>query len=197
MTKFILPTLKYGFKDLEPYIDALTVEIHYSKHHQTYLDKLTAALDKYPEIPDKSILDILRNLNEIPEDIRTAVKNMGGCYYNHNLYWATMTPGGAKSPEFEAEIMNNFGSWNDFKTEFVIKATTLFGSGWVWLTKNNVGKLEIIQMPNQDIPEGKHLVAINVWEHAYYLKYQNKRPEYIEAWWNLVDWVEVYKNLNA
>jgi Fe-Mn family superoxide dismutase len=195
MGKYILPTLKYQFADLEPYIDAKTVEIHYSKHHQTYTDKLNAALEAYPELQEKPIEELLRNLTAVPEAIRTAVRNHGGGYYNHNLYWKTMTPDGAQSESFTKLIAEQWGSWDKFKEEFVQKATTQFGSGWTWLVQDQSGKFAIIQMPNQDIPEGKHLVAIDVWEHAYYLKYQNKRADYIEAWWQIVDWKAVEENI--
>ena len=191
---YMLPELPYSYDSLEPFIDAETVELHYSKHHQTYLDKLNAALEKYPNLPDRPILELIRNSTDIPDDIQTVVKNMGGGYFNHNLYWSTLTPKGTRSVEFEGAILNNWGSWSDFKADFTNKAATFFGSGWVWLVKNNVGKFSIVQLPNQDVPEGKLLVAIDVWEHAYYLKYQNRRAEYIEAWWSLVDWKEVYNN---
>lgn len=197
MTSFTLPVLKYKYADLEPFIDSKTVEVHYSKHHQTYLDKLNAALALHPELPDKSILDLLQNLDQIPEDIRLAVKNMGGGYYNHNLYFSTLTPAGAKSPDFESLILQNWASWDDFKTEFMNKSTALFGSGWVWLKKNNVNKLQILSLPNQEVPDGTPVLAIDLWEHAYYLKYQNRRAEYIESWWNIVDWNQVYNNYNA
>jgi Fe-Mn family superoxide dismutase len=193
--KFVLPELKYQYADLEPYIDAKTVEIHYSKHHQTYTDRLNTALEAYPEFQDKPILDLLRNLNSLPEAIRGAVRNNGGGFYNHNLYWETMTPGGSQSDKVKEIVVAQWGSWEKFKEEFVLKATTTFGSGWTWLIKDATGKLAIVQTPNQDIPEGKHLVAIDVWEHAYYLKYQNKRADYIEAWWAIVDWQQVEKFL--
>jgi Fe-Mn family superoxide dismutase len=195
MGKFILPTLKYKYADLEPYIDAQTVELHYSKHHQTYTDKLNAALEAYPDLQEKTIEKLLSDLGSIPEAIRTAVKNHGGGFYNHNLYWNTMTPGGAKSEKVEEIIAAQWGSMEKFKEEMLTKATTLFGSGWVWLVQDESGKFALIQLPNQDVPAGNRLLAIDVWEHAYYLKYQNRRAEYIEAWWNLIDWKEVEKNL--
>jgi len=191
MLKFELPKLKYDFNALEPYIDAQTVEIHYTKHHQLYLDKLNLNLDKHPELADRELITLLRDLPSVPEDIRLAVKNFGGGFYNHNLYWDTMIKGGTRSTIIESEILKQWGSLEIFKQEFTEKATTLFGSGWIWLTKNLENKLLITQVPNQDIPEGKHLLAIDVWEHAYYLKYQNRRADYIEAWWNIIDWITV------
>lgn len=193
--KYELPKLKYEFAGLEPYIDAKTVETHYSKHHQTYTDKLNAGLEKHPELYEKDLTSLLQNLNEVPEDIRGIVRNHGGGYLNHNIYWATMTPGGKRNTEFEAKIAENFTSFDNFKAEFVAKATGFFGSGWVWLVKTLDNKLIIVETPNQDHPQsGKALLGIDVWEHAYYLKYQNRRAEYIEAWWNLIDWDEVNKS---
>jgi len=193
----MLPALKYDYAALEPYIDAKTVEIHYSLHHKAYLDKLNVALESHPEIIDQPVLSLLRNLQSLPSDIQTAVKNNGGGYYNHSLYWNTMTANASKSEELEKMIISAWSSTEAFKAEFIDKATTLFGSGWVWLVEAPGGSLKIIQTPNQDVPDGKHIMAIDIWEHAYYLKYQNRRADYIAAWWNIIDWKEAYKNFTG
>ncbi len=192
--KNTFPKLNYSFDSLEPFIDAKTVEIHYSKHHQNYLNKLVEALEKHPELSEKPLEDMLSELDSIPEDIRTAVKNNGGGHFNHSFYWSTMSPNSKKAPS--GELLNKIGDFEEFKKEFTDKALSLFGSGWVWLVLNESGDLEIMQTSNQDCPLsiGKvPLLTIDLWEHAYYLKYQNRRPEYIEAWWNLVNWDVVEK----
>jgi Fe-Mn family superoxide dismutase len=196
---FKLPELGYNFDALEPYIDAKTMELHHDKHHATYVDKLNAALEKYPEWSDKSIEEILLKLNEVPEDVRKPVQNNGGGHYNHSMFWISMKPGGADEPGgiLADGIKSTFGSFDDFKAKLTEAAVNRFGSGWAWLVDNN-GKLEVYSTPNQDNPisEGKTpVLGLDVWEHAYYLKYQNRRPEYIEAWWNTVNWDEVSKRL--
>lgn len=198
---FTLPELGFSFDALEPYIDARTMEIHHGKHHQAYVDKLNTTLEKYPDWQSKSIEEILGDIKNVPEDVRTAVQNNGGGHANHTLFWQILTPGGAKEPAGKiAEIINsNFDSFEDFKTKFTEAATTRFGSGWAWLVKNG-DKFEIYSTANQDSPlmEGKTpILGLDVWEHAYYLKYQNKRPDYIEAFWNVVNWDEVATRLAA
>lgn len=203
--KHELPKLPYDYSALEPYIDARTMEIHHSKHHQAYVDKLNAALEKYPELQEKSVEDLLKSLNSIPEDIRTAVRNHGGGHYNHSIFWALMAspaqmasagknqePSGALYEATEKE----FGRFSDFKEKFSASAVGVFGSGWAWLVKADVGKLSIMSTSNQDSPISQGfapLLGIDVWEHAYYLKYQNRRAEYIENWWNIINWEEVEK----
>ena len=192
--KNTLPELNYNFDSLEPYLDTKTIEIHYLKHHQNYLNKLIEALDKHPELSEISLEDMLSDLNSVPEDIRTAVKNNGGGHFNHSFYWSIMNPNPKKLPS--GELLAKIGDFEKFKKDFTNKALGLFGSGWVWLVLNEQGDLEILQTSNQDCPLSmgkKPLLTIDLWEHAYYLKYQNRRSEYIEAWWNLVDWEAVEK----
>lgn len=198
--KFTLPELPYKFDALEPWIDAKTMEVHYTKHHQAYTDKLNAALEKHPEI-NKTIREILSDIEAIPEDIRTAVKNNGGGFYNHSLFWAFMAPnaGGKPSGDVEKILTETFGSFDVFKTKFTEAATNHFGSGWAWLVKDAENNLKIITTANQDSPISQGLttlLGVDVWEHAYYLKYQNKRAEYLENWWNTIDWSTVNKSLN-
>jgi Fe-Mn family superoxide dismutase len=203
--KYELPKLPYAYDALEPYIDAKTMEIHYTKHHQTYVNKLNEALDKHPEIADKPLNELLANLDAVPEDIRTAVRNHGGGHANHSFFWTIMGPQGAgvgKEPEGKIadEIVAMFGDAAKFKEEFAEAATGVFGSGWAWLVIGADGKLAITSTPNQDSPLTKHqkpLLGLDVWEHAYYLKYQNKRPDYIDAWWNVVNWAAVNEKLCA
>jgi superoxide dismutase, Fe-Mn family len=195
---FKLPELGYGYDALEPYIDAKTMEIHYIKHHQTYVDKLNSALDGN-EQAQWPIEKILEHIKEAPDHVPDAVRNNGGGHHNHTLFWESMKPGGAKAPDGKIadEINKTFGSFDDFKKELSDAAVGRFGSGWAWLV-NNGGKLEVYSTANQDSPlmEGKTpLLGLDVWEHAYYLKYQNRRPEYIEAWWNVVNWDVVGKRL--
>ncbi|MGO1369782.1 MAG: superoxide dismutase [Senegalia sp. (in: firmicutes)] len=199
---FKLPELDYSYDALEPHIDARTMEIHHSKHHQGYTDKLNKALKDQGDLKNKDIEDILSNIETLPNDIKTAVRNNGGGYYNHLLFWEMMSPDSKKKPEGDLleKIEKTFGSFDKFKEEFTNAAKTRFGSGWAWLILNN-GDLEITSTPNQDSPlmEGKKiLLGLDVWEHAYYLKYQNKRPDYIEAFWNVINWDYVskrYENL--
>lgn len=186
-----LPQLKYSYDALEPYIDAKTMEIHHTKHHQTYVDKLNEALQKYPELSNSSVENLLGDINAIPEEIRTAIKNHGGGHHNHTLFWESLTPTKNQITEsFKNLISQHFGSFEEFKSKFEEVAKSRFGSGWAWLVSSN-GKLEVYSTANQDSPlmEGKTpLFGLDVWEHAYYLKYQNRRPEYITAVWELVDW---------
>jgi len=191
-----LPPLPYAYDALEPYIDALTMEIHHTKHHATYVNNLNAALDKHPELHEVPLEVLLRNLESVPEDIRVAVRNNGGGHANHSLFWTVMKPGGGGEPtgELAEAIQATFGSFAAFKEKFSQAAATRFGSGWAWLVVNAFGKLEVYSTPNQDSPlmEGKTpILGLDVWEHAYYLKYQNRRPDYIAAWWNVVNWDEV------
>lgn len=195
---FVLPKLPYKYDELEPYIDAQTMELHYSKHHQAYVDKLNGAVEG-TEWASKSIEEILQNLDALPENIRTVVQNNGGGHYNHTFFWQCMTPGGVSElpPNLAGKIDESFGSFDGFKEQFSAAAVGRFGSGWVWLT-SNAGKLEISSTPNQDSPimNGvEPLLGLDVWEHAYYLKYQNRRPEYVENWWNVVDWNAVDERL--
>jgi Fe-Mn family superoxide dismutase len=196
-----LPALPYAFNALEPHIDAQTMEIHHGRHHATYVNNLNAALEGHPELQAKSIEELISNMDAIPENIRTAVRNNGGGHANHSLFWAIMSPngGGEPSGELAQAINDTFGSFDNFKAEFTKAATTRFGSGWAWLVVDN-GKLAVTSTPNQDSPlmEGKTpILGIDVWEHAYYLKYQNKRPDYIAAFFNVINWDEVAKRYAA
>jgi superoxide dismutase, Fe-Mn family len=197
-----LPPLPYPTNALEPHIDAQTMEIHHGKHHNAYVTNLNAALEKAPELADKSLEDLLRNLNSVPEAVRSAVRNNGGGHWNHSQFWRTMAPnaGGAPTGKLAAAIDAAFGDFEKFKEAFNAAGVGRFGSGWVWLV-NEGGKLAITSTPNQDNPlmEGKSapLLGNDVWEHAYYLKYQNRRPDYLKAWWNTVNWDEVGKRYNG
>ena len=189
---FELPKLPYDYKALEPHIDARTMEIHHTKHHQTYVNNLNAAIEKAPELQGKSLDDLMRGINSVPESVRTAVRNNGGGHWNHSLFWQIMGPGkgGEPSGKLADAINGAFGDFSKFKEQFAAAGTGRFGSGWAWLI-NDGGKLSITSTPNQDNPlmEGKTaILGLDVWEHAYYLKYQNKRPDYIAAWWNVVNW---------
>jgi superoxide dismutase, Fe-Mn family len=195
--KHELPRLPYDYTALEPYVDAQTMEIHYTKHHNGYVTKLNGALEKYPELQEKSLKELLKDLSAVPEDIRTAVRNNGGGHMNHSMFWTVMKNAEGQKPEGEllAAINEKFGSFDEFKTVFSDAAATRFGSGWAWLVLKN-GKLEVMSTPNQDNPvsEGyEPILGLDVWEHAYYLKYQNRRPEYIENWFNVVNWNQVAK----
>ena len=199
---FELPPLPYGYDALEPYIDAQTMQIHHDKHHQAYTDKLNAALEKYPDLQSKSVEELLKDLDSVPEEIRPAVRNHGGGYFNHSLFWLMMKKGGGGEPEGDlAEaIRGEFGSFAAFKEQFSTAAATVFGSGWAWLVMDKSGELAIVTTPNQDSPVStgqRPLLALDVWEHAYYLKYQNRRPEYIENWWQVVNWDQVEENFKA
>jgi Fe-Mn family superoxide dismutase len=201
MGKYTLPELPYAYDALEPHIDAKTMEIHHTKHHQTYVDKLNAALEGHDDLSDQSVEDLLRNFSKVPADIQTPVKNHGGGHANHSLFWTIMAPGGGGDPsgDIAEALSETFGDFNSFKEKFNTVATNHFGSGWAWLVVDG-DKLDLINRPNQDSPlmEGKTpIFGLDVWEHAYYLKYQNRRPEYIAAWWNTINWDEVNKRLTA
>jgi Fe-Mn family superoxide dismutase len=192
---FTLPALPYAFDALEPHIDAQTMQIHHGKHHQAYVNNLNAAIEKAPELAGKSLDDLMKNISTVPEAVRTAVRNNGGGHWNHSLFWETMGPkaGGEPTGKLADAIKAAFGDFAKFKEQFAGAATTRFGSGWAWLVSDG-GKLSITSTPNQDNPlmEGKKaILGLDVWEHAYYLKYQNRRPDYIGAWWNVVDWNKV------
>ncbi|MCC6929606.1 MAG: superoxide dismutase [Gemmatimonadaceae bacterium] len=199
-----LPALPYAFDALEPHIDTLTMQIHHGKHHQAYVTNLNAALDKHAALHDKSLEELLGNLSGVPDDIRTAVRNNGGGHWNHSLFWNLMGPnaGGAPTGALGDAINASFGDFATFKTQFQAAGTGRFGSGWAWLVKDG-GKVAITSSPNQDNPimDGKKpgdiLLGLDVWEHAYYLKYQNRRPDYIGAWWNVVNWGAVAARFSA
>ena len=199
-----LPALPYDFAALEPHIDAKTMEIHHGKHHQAYVTNLNAALDKAPELKDKPLEDLLKSLNSVPESVRTAVRNNGGGHWNHSLFWVLMAPkaGGEPTGALAKAIGASFGDFAKFKEQFAAAAMGRFGSGWAWLVKKG-GNAAITSTPNQDNPimdgvaPGDILLGIDVWEHAYYLKYQNRRADYIGAWWNAVDWGAVAKRHGA
>ena len=225
--KYELPKLPYAYDALEPYIDAKTMEIHLTKHHQAYVNNLNAALEKHPEIADKPLQELLRGIDGansiVPEDIRTAVRNHGGGHWNHSFFWLIMGPaqhhsdgaggGGEPTGKIGEAIAKTFGGFPKFKEDFTKAAAGVFGSGWAWLVRdagvrdasasgtntNGAGSgLKIVTTPNQDSPISKGqkpILCLDVWEHAYYLKYQNRRPEYIDAWWNVVNWKEVEKHL--
>jgi len=197
--KYTLPTLPYSYDALEPYIDARTMEIHYTKHHQTYIDNLNAALDKHPELKNKSLEELLQNLETIPADIRTAVRNNGGGHINHSFFWPLMKKNGGTPVKglVDQEITKAFGSASAFQEQFNTAAKGVFGSGWAWLALDKSGKLVIQGTPNQDslISSGlSPILGLDVWEHAYYLHYQNKRADYIGAWWKVVNWEQVEEN---
>ena len=193
---FQLPDLPYGFDALEPHIDTATMQIHHGKHHQTYVNNLNAAIEKAPELAGKSLDDLVRGINSVPESVRTAVRNNGGGHWNHSMFWKWMGPNAGGEPEGEVgrAIKDAFGGFDKFKEQWSAAGAGRFGSGWVWLM-NDGGKLSITSTPNQDNPlmDGKSapILGLDVWEHAYYLRYQNKRPDYITAWWNVIDWAEV------
>lgn len=190
-----LPKLPYGYDALEPYIDVETMHLHHEKHHNTYVTNLNAAIEKHPELGSKSIEELIADIDALPEDIRTAVRNNGGGHANHTFFWEIMAPkaGGEPVGELKTAIDEAFGSFTDFKAKFKAAATTRFGSGWAWLVVKD-GKLEITSTPNQDSPlmEGlAPILGLDVWEHAYYLNYRNVRPDYVDAFWNVVNWDKV------
>ena len=198
---YTLPDLPYAFDALEPYIDEETMHLHHDKHHNTYVTNLNAAIEKYPELGEKSIEELLSDMDAIPTDIKTAVRNNGGGHANHSFFWKIMAPnaGGEPTGAIKEAIDDAFGDFATFKEEFKKAAAGRFGSGWAWLVLEN-GKLAITSTANQDSPwmEGKKpILGLDVWEHAYYLKYKNVRPEYIEAFWNVVNWEEVNKQLTS
>ena len=197
---FELPVLPYAEDALEPHIDKETMNIHHTRHHNTYVTNLNNALAGNEELLSKSVEEVISNLDAVPEAARTAVRNNGGGHANHSLFWTILSPngGGAPTGELADAINSKFGSFDSFKEEFAKAATTRFGSGWAWLAVNN-GDLEVSSTPNQDSPlmEGKTpILGLDVWEHAYYLKYQNKRPDYITSFWNVVNWDEVARRFN-
>lgn len=191
-----LPDLPYGYDALEPYIDARTMEIHHTKHHAAYVSNLNAALESHPQLSGRPLEDILRNLENVPESVQTAFRNHGGGHINHSLFWNIMGPdcGGEPKSELSKAVNESFGDFATFKAQFEKAATTRFGSGWAWLCRNAEGGLIVTSTPNQDSPfmEGlTPILCLDVWEHAYYLKYQNRRAEYVSNWWNVVNWAEV------
>lgn len=196
-----LPPLPYAFDALEPHIDARTMEIHHDKHHAGYVSKLNAALEPHADLQTKSLEDLLRDISNLPEAVRTAVRNNGGGHANHKLFWQVMSPDGAGEPEggLANAMGTSFGSFDAFKEKFTNAATTRFGSGWAWLVVKD-GDLAVYSTPNQNSPvmEGDTpILGLDVWEHAYYLHYQNRRPDYIGAWWNVVNWEEVSRRYVA
>ena len=196
-----LPPLPYAAEALEPHIDAQTMNIHHGKHHQAYVTNLNAAIEKAPELAGWSLDDLCRRINEVPMAVRTAVRNNGGGHWNHSLFWQLMAPnaGGEPTGALGEAIVAAFGSFATFKEQFQAAGMGRFGSGWAWLVSDH-GKLSIVSTPNQDNPlmEGKHaILGVDVWEHAYYLKYQNRRADYLGAFWNVVNWAEVAKRYNG
>ncbi len=203
--QFQVPALPYKYNALEPYIDSTTMFIHLNNHHAAYVANLNKALEKYPDLQKKSITNLLASINTLPADIQTAVRNNGGGHYNHSLFWKTLAPAGSApmSPELEAIIVKNFGSVEVLKTEFEKAALARFGSGWAWVIKDEAGKLKIVTTPNQDNTmmsvinvKGKPVLMLDIWEHAYYLKYQSKRAAYVKAFWEIVNWKEVERLIN-
>jgi len=203
-SRHVLPELPYEFAALEPHIDAQTMQIHHGKHHQTYITNLNNALSKHPELFTKSLEELLREINSVPDDIRTTVRNNAGGHHNHSLFWTIMAPvskggGGEPGGALAEAIRRTFGDFAKFKEQLSTAATSQFGSGWAWLTVSN-GKLEVAGRPNQDSPlmdRKTPILGLDVWEHAYYLKYQNRRPDYVAAWWNVVNWAEVGRRFEA
>ncbi len=204
---FTLRPLLYSYDALEPHIDAMTMEIHYSKHHATYLNNLKAALEKYPDWADRSLEEILGSLSKLPEEIRTAVRNNGGGHWNHQFFWPLLSPKSTGRPvgALAQAIQTSFGSFEAFQEKFTQAALGRFGSGWAWLILKD-GQLAIVSTPNQDNPlmdivedavKGKPILGLDVWEHAYYLRYQNRRADYIKAWWNVLNWEEAEKHYSA
>jgi len=200
---FELPALPYSHDALEPHIDARTMEIHHSKHHQGYVNKLNTAVNTYPELKKKTVEELISDIKALPEEIRTAVRNNGGGHYNHSLFWTIMKKGGGGQPQgaLADALKERFGSVDKFKEEFGNTAAGQFGSGWAWLVVSSDKKLQVLGTPNQNNPiiggSGVPILVIDVWEHAYYLKYQNKRSDYVAAWWNVVNWDEVIKRFEA
>ena len=191
---FTIDSLPLSPDALEPFIDKETMQLHHDKHHQTYADKLNLALEKYPKLYEQSLESLLSNLEAVPGDIRTAVKNHGGGVANHNLFWKMLAPKQEASETIKQALSQSFGNFERFKDQFTQTALNHFGSGWVWLVKDATGKLKIYSLPNQDSPLSQGdtpILALDIWEHAYYLKYQNRRAEYIQAWWNVVNWTTV------
>jgi Fe-Mn family superoxide dismutase len=197
-----LPALPYDYAALEPVIDTQTMKLHHDMHHGAYVKNLNAALEKHPNLQSKKVEELLRDLNAVPEDIRTTVRNNGGGHMNHSMYWKIMKPkgGGEPSGQIAQVIQKSFGGFKDFQTKFNDTGTKVFGSGWVWLVGKSTGEFQVISTPNQDNPISQGLFPImgnDVWEHAYYLKYNNRRPEYLAAWWNVVNWEEINRRLET
>ena len=197
---FTLPQLPYAFDALEPHIDTTTMQIHHGKHHQAYVNNLNAAIEKAPELAGNSLDELMRGIDKVPEAVRTAVRNNGGGHWNHSMFWEIMSPKGGEPAGAVADaIQDSFGGLDKFKEQWAAAGAGRFGSGWVWLLKDGK-KLSITSTPNQDNPpmEGKApILGLDVWEHAYYLRYQNRRPDYITAWWNVVNWEEVGKRFKG
>ncbi len=201
MSYYTLPDLPYAYDALEPFIDTQTMQIHHDKHHAAYVTNLNTAIEKHPELASQPLEALLRDLNSVPEDIRTVVRNHGGGAWNHTLFWEIMSPhgGGAPQGELAKAIESAFGLFENFKAEFEKAANGRFGSGWAWLVRHRAG-LAVVSTPNQDTPLSEGLIPIlglDVWEHAYYLKYQNRRAEYVSNWWNVVNWEEVARRYAA
>lgn len=199
---FQLPQLSYAFDALEPYIDARTMELHYTKHHQAYITNVNTALETYPALQQVSVVQLLQTLDTVPESIRQTVRNNGGGHYNHTLFWQMMASGGIAlhNGQLKTALEKSFGSVDEFKNRFSMAAKSLFGSGWVWLVVDGEGVLRLESTPNQDSPimHGSYpILGLDVWEHAYYLKYQNRRVDYIQAWWSVVNWDFVNDSFNA
>jgi Fe-Mn family superoxide dismutase len=199
---FEVPPLPYGYDALEPYIDEETMHLHHDKHHAAYVNNLNNALANYPDLQSKSAEDLIKNLNDLPEAVRTAVRNNGGGHVNHTMFWQIMGPNGGGDPQgaFAEEIRNTFGSLEALKTAFNDAGVKRFGSGWTWLVRASSGELKVVSTANQDNPvsDGDFPIMGNdVWEHAYYLKYQNRRPDYLAAWWNVINWDEVTRRYEA
>jgi Fe-Mn family superoxide dismutase len=199
---FTLPALTYDYAALEPHIDARTMEIHHTKHHQTYVTNLNAAIEKAPELADKSLEWLLQNLSSVPEAVRGAVRNNGGGHWNHSFFWQIIGPkaGGDPSGAVGEAITSSFGDYAKMKEQVNAAGLARFGSGWAWVVADKGGKLTIESSPNQDTPVSDKktpILGVDVWEHAYYLKYQNRRADYLAAWWNVVNWAEVYKRYEA
>lgn len=199
---YTLPSLPYEYKDLEPHIDAQTMEIHYTKHHQGYINKLNDALKDHTDLLEKPVEELVAELNSLPEKVQTAVRNNGGGHANHSLFWSILTPSGASEPNgaLADAIKEKFGSFDEFKDEFTSTAGSQFGSGWGWLVVTADKNLAVVSTPNQDSPltSGKTpVLGVDVWEHAYYLNYQNRRPDYLHAFWNVVNWTEVERRYEA
>jgi Fe-Mn family superoxide dismutase len=202
---FELPKLPYAYNALEPHFDAQTMEIHHSKHHQAYVDKLNAALANHADLQGKTLLELVQNIKALPKEIQAAVRNNGGGHWNHDFFWKHLSPNGGGEPvgTLAAEINRRFGSFQRLKEDFTAAAVARFGSGWAWLVLKD-GELQVVSTPNQDNPlmdvaevSGKPIIGLDVWEHAYYLKYQNRRPEFIAAYWNVVDWNAAEANFKA
>ena len=198
----VLPDLPYDYAALEPFIDSQTMKLHHDMHHGAYVKGLNTALEKHPQLQSKSVEELLRDLNAVPEEIRTAVRNQSGGHMNHTMFWKIMKPkgGGEPSGQIGEVIKKSFGNFKDFQTKFNDAGTKQFGSGWVWLVGKSNGEFQVISTPNQDNPISQGLFPImgnDVWEHAYYLKYNNRRPEYLAAWWNVVNWDEINQRLQV